>query len=131
MLGIVDGLNSFFMDGEGARTWSGPGPEPAHAHAHAHSHSHTDHMDSGVVNGPGAPSASTSTNTSTGASNSTSTGARTSTNTSTGTSPPRAQPVSALNPSAKGKQFLRSFGMLGVHSLGALKHRIARFAMGL
>jgi hypothetical protein len=43
----------------------------------------------------------------------------------------QSPPVSSLAPSTKKRQFLRSFGMLGVHSLGAIKHRIAKFAMGL
>jgi len=40
-------------------------------------------------------------------------------------------PVSALDALPKCKQFLRSVGMLGIHQLGPVKHKIAKFAMGL
>lgn len=40
----------------------------------------------------------------------------------------RKSTVSAL---PKTKQFLRSAGMLGIHQLGPIKHRIAKFAMGI
>lgn len=35
------------------------------------------------------------------------------------------------SPLLKGKQLVRSLGMLGVHSLGPLKHEMAKYAMGL
>jgi len=35
------------------------------------------------------------------------------------------------SPLSKGKQLVRSLGMLGVHSLGPIKHEMAKYAMGL
>jgi ubiquinone biosynthesis monooxygenase Coq6 len=39
--------------------------------------------------------------------------------------------TSPSSPVVKGKKLFRSLGMLGVHSLGPLKHEIAKYAMGL
>lgn len=39
--------------------------------------------------------------------------------------------TSVSSPLVKGKKLLRSLGMLGVHSLGPLKHEMAKYAMGL
>lgn len=44
---------------------------------------------------------------------------------------PAAATAKTLHGLEKGKQLLRSLGMLGVHQLGPLKKRIARFAMGM